>query len=402
VKSSLSTSDVAYIEFFLFASNLFTFFWAFGFKNSFLSYFPALEEADKQSFAFTLFIIYMTLGLLAAALIYLVGSRGLIFEWDQTEQSYVKLISIYLVFNTPTILIEHIYILREDNKALIRYAIFVLVLPIVLMTSAMVIQTSIFAVFYAYICYAFFKIVYLIKTLMRYSSFSFNSKIIAPYLMFTFPLILQALIGNGVEYVDGFLVKRFFNLSDFAVFRYGARELPFVVLLVGALTSVMVPQAVKDLTGTLERIKSETTRLMHFLFPVSIVLILISPYLFTLVYDENFRESAYLFNIYALILISRILLPQVVLFGKHHNLSLFIITFIEFCINVGLSLVLMKDYGLRGIAVASVIAYLIAKIIMIAFNYLKYSIVPGRYINMNYYLIYSIALVFSFYISSLY
>ena len=163
--------------------------------------------------------------------------------------------------------------------------------------------------------------------------------------------------------------------------------------------TALVPQAVQQLNSTLDTAKAETTKLMHLLYPISVVVVLISPFIFPLVYNESFKESAYLFNIYALIITSRILLPQLVLFGKHLNKTLLIFTFIELIFNVLLSLYLMQFWGIRGIAVASVIAFMLAKIFIIIFNYLKFNIKPSRYIDLRYYMIYNVILFISFYIS---
>jgi len=262
---------------------------------------------------------------------------------------------------------------------------------------------SVRSVCYALLAIATIKLLYFVVVPLRiYSSRVIRLGLIKPFIVFSIPLVLHALVGNGVEFIDGFLVQHFFPVETFAVYRYGAKELPFVVLFVGSVMTALVPQSVQQLSTSLDKAKTETTKLMHLLYPISVLIILTSPFIFPFVYDESFKESAYLFNIYALIITSRILLPQLVLFGKHLNKTLLGITLIELIINVLLSLFLMQYWGIRGIAVASVIAFMFAKIFMILFNYVKFKIEPGRYINLHYYMIYNIILLISFYLSLLY
>ncbi len=400
VKSSLTQEEVSYIEFFLYLSNLFAFFWSYGFKNSYLSYFPTTDKQTKESFLSTLLLLYIGFAFAAAIVVYVIGKNQLIFTWDLEEIEFVHLASIYLVLNTPTILTEHSYILFEDSKRLIQYALLVFVLPIIVMIIALSIELSVSSVAVGFVVVAFLKFVYLLLFPVRlYSVLDVKLDLIKPYLIFSFPLILQALLGNGVEFIDGYLVQRFFPIETFAIYRYGARELPFVVLFVGSVMTALLPKAVNDLPETLMRAKRETTKLMHVLYPISILLILVSPFIFPLVYDDSFKESAYLFNIYALIITSRILIPQLVMFGKHHNKGLATITCIELILNVGLSLFLMNYWGVRGIAVASVIAFFAAKVMVMIFNYVAYKITPSAYIDLRYYSIYNLGLFISFYIS---
>ena len=399
VKSALSTKEVSYIEFFLFSANLFSFFWSFGFKNAFLSYFPSLPREDQRKFTFTLFVLYVLFGLIAAALLYTSIHQGILFNWDLTEQGFAPLLVIYLLCNTPTILVEHIFILHDDQRRLIQYAIFVFISPILFTLVALLISVSVTAVFYGFLLFAGLKLLYLAYVLTIYSEFRIDRRYMLPYIAFAMPLICHALIGNGVEYVDGYLIRHYFDKESFAVFRYGARELPFVVLLVGALTTVLVPRAVNNASKTLVEIKQQTTKLMHFLFPLSIILVLFSPLIFPLVYSSEFKESAYLFNIYALIIISRILLPQVILFGHHLNHLLLSTTASEFVLNVGLSLLLMQVWGMKGIAVASVIAFSLAKVAMIIYNRWRFGIRLSEYTSIPLYLGYSFLLIVSFVVS---
>ena len=295
---------------------------------------------------------------------------------------------------------EHAYIIYNDSKRLIQYAFLVLILPISFVVLALSIDMSVRSVCIALIAVALVKLIYFIVVPLRlYSSFKVKINLVKPFLIFSTPLVLHALVGNGVDYIDGYLVQHFFPVETFAVYRYGAKEIPFVVLFVGSVMTALVPQAVQQLNSTLDTAKAETTKLMHLLYPISVVVVLISPFIFPLVYNESFKESAYLFNIYALIITSRILLPQLVLFGKHLNKTLLIFTFIELIFNVLLSLYLMQFWGIRGIAVASVIAFMLAKIFIIIFNYLKFNIKPSRYIDLRYYMIYNVILFISFYIS---
>jgi peptidoglycan biosynthesis protein MviN/MurJ (putative lipid II flippase) len=70
--------------------------------------------------------------------------------------------------------------------------------------------------------------------------------------------------------------------------------------------------------------------------------------------------------------------------------------FVEIVLNVSLSLYLVQFYGLTGIALATVIVYVIEKVYLIGYLYSKLKIKPSQYIPVNYHLIYSAILIIMF------
>ena len=68
----------------------------------------------------------------------------------------------------------------------------------------------------------------------------------------------------------------------------------------------MIPLLTEDMAN-LTILKAKATKHMHLLAPISLVLMIISPYVFIWFYGETYQESAYIFNIYLLIMISRVM-----------------------------------------------------------------------------------------------
>src|SRR5690606_32838328 len=83
---------------------------------------------------------------------------------------------------------------------------------------------------------------------------------------------------------------------------------------------------------------------------------------FPIIFNPKFAESATIFNIYLLIIISRLLLPQTLLNGLQITKPIIIAALMELILNVSLSLILVKYFGINGIAFGTFIAYLFEKI----------------------------------------
>ncbi len=69
---------------------------------------------------------------------------------------------------------------------------------------------------------------------------------------------------------------------------------------------------------------------------------------------------------------------------------------IEIILNVILSLFLIKYYGTVGVALATVIVFVIEKAVLVAYNYFVLKIRPSLYIPVKTYLVYTCLIILEF------
>ncbi len=397
----LTTGEIALYEVLLFLGNFLSFFWISAGIKSLLSQFA--KEKEQAALFINLAFLLFLFGLLAGGVLY-TFQDFIIHQFTQYDQlAHIELISLFLVFNAPTAIIEYIYLLQKKEKAILWYGSILFSSQLLVIILPLLLNCGLKGVFQGLLAWSILKFIWLLKLLFSANSGStsvINWQQIKNILLLMFPLSLHMLIGGGMEYVDGFIVTSHFeDTGMFAIFRYGARELPLVTILTAALTATLIPLAVENQTVAIDKIKIEVDKLTNWLFPVTMGLMLLSPYLFPLVYTDNFQESATVFNLYLLIISSRLLLPQVIIYAQQHNFVLVWSAIIEVLINLGLSLYLVEDYGLSGIAFATVIAYLVNKIILIGYNYIKFQIPLSAYLNWRKYLLFNIGLGLVFWLS---
>ncbi|MBI1225549.1 MAG: hypothetical protein GC192_09970 [Bacteroidetes bacterium] len=220
------------------------------------------------------------------------------------------------------------------------------------------------------------------------------------YAVLAWPLLLFAAIGKGAEYVSGFSASVLFQDEKiFAIFRYGAREMPLAVLMVGALSLALIPELAENQVLGLERIKSQTKKLSHLLYPLSMATMLTSPFLFPFFFNDDFKPSARIFNIFTLLLSSRILLPQTVAMGAGKNKILVISALAELLVLITLCFWWGKIFGIEGIAWAAVAAFMVDRVVLIWYNWRVLHIHPSQYIDVKTWAVYNTALVAIFLIS---
>ncbi len=368
-----------------------------GINNAILSYFPKLQEKDKGSFFLNIFVLLQIVGFIIAIIVYFtygfsLAENNLIFN-----KKIILLLSIYIFLYSPTLIIETKYIIQKSYNELLKYGIAIYLLQFTLVLITIILFHDMHYVLASMVVWIGARWLWTILFILRdISTINVSMKLIKIFILFALPIIAHILLGNGMEFIDGILVEKNFESSMFSIYRYGAREFPIILILIGALRSVMIPEAVENSVLAAEKIKRKTKKLILLFFPLAIVLIFISKYIFIAFYNEDYGYSALLFNIYLLIISSRIILSEVFIYAKHKNKILMYVSFIELILNVGLSLILMRFYGIAGIAFATFIAFLISKIYLAFYTQRVLGLRLKDYLDLKVYLFFTTLLYLSF------
>jgi O-antigen/teichoic acid export membrane protein len=235
------------------------------------------------------------------------------------------------------------------------------------------------------------RFIVLMVLLAKYAAFTIDKDFLRNFLVTAAPLIAGALLSGSAEYLDGLIVSHYFNEQTFAIYRYGAKEFPLVLLLANAFSNGLVPKVSQDLKAGMAEIRQGSLRMMHLFFPLSIGLMVVSGWLYPMMFSAEFAESAQVFNIYLLLVISRVLFPQTLLIGLRHAKAIMYVSAVEISLNVGLSLLFVQWFGLVGIAYATVIAFAVEKLLLMGILWRKEGISPLSYWPWKMHLAYSAA-----------
>ena len=108
-------------------------------------------------------------------------------------------------------------------------------------------------------------------------------------------------------------------------------------------------------------LKEKTLNLFHWIFPLSIILMLTSSWWFPKIFNLHFIESASIFNVFLLVIISRLIFPQTILIAFGKTKMVLLISVLETILNIILSVIFVQYFGLIGIAFGTFLAYLFEK-----------------------------------------
>ncbi|NLI24272.1 MAG: oligosaccharide flippase family protein [Bacteroidales bacterium] len=398
-----SPKDIGDFELMMFMVNIASFFWVTGIIQSFLSLynsnpvFPGIKTDRKSPEIWNAFLLLCLFSLLFV--IFGLTLQGNLHVFSEAKKvPYFGLVLIYFLISNPSNLIEYIYILRNKSSLVLLYGFLSHALILAGTLIPVWLGMGIKEAFTGLIIATIPRVIWLVFLLVKYAEPVFSWEFMKTHLHYAWPLIISTLLSGSAQYIDGFIVANKFNAKDFAYFRYGAKEFPLVVMLANGLHAAMIPEfsTTGNISEVLKKIRHKSIRLINALFPLSMVLLLFSNWLFIHLFNPAFRRGSDIFMIYLLLIISRLVFPQTILIGLRKTSVMMWVSVVEIFLNVALSLFLIQFYGLQGVPLATVIIFVLEKIVLIAYNYFHLKIPPQSYIPVKLHLMYSALIIILF------
>lgn len=385
-KIGISKTEIGKFENFLWLNSLLSFFWIAGLMNTMLSIYSSKTELGKEQLLRNTFQLILLISSLAGLL--------QLFMPGGTMAG-----TIYLILNNCAYLAEYILYFNKKSKLLLYYGIASALLQFIFCLVPAYIyigtDTSILGlVFAASIRFAF------LFWLLNGHLLPKNSGDLGHLFFLSLPLTLSFFVSGSADYIDGAVVKHYFSLADFGIFRYGARDFPLFNIMASTLSMSLIPAIADNLEYGLQQIRNKSLQYMHFIFPISAFFILSSKWLFIIFFSQHFEISGRIFAALMLLTIPRMLFPQAVMIGLKENRYLLIISIIEMLINLITSIFLARTSGLIGVAYGTVVAFIAEKLIMAAMLYIRHHIRPSSYLAIRPFLLYSVFLIACYLISN--
>jgi len=399
-KSTLSTAEIGQWEILLYVGTTLTFFWVNGLLQSIAGVYAQAPESRRPAVLYNSFIVFCII----AAVVFLLlatGNDGVMrLITGAQEVPFSGWYALFLLFNLPSYPLEYVYLLRQKPAAIIAWGLFSFGLYLIALGVPVLCGYGLETGIKALSALAFLKFLW---TLREISGFRWqwpDWHLIRQYTVFATPLILSSVVSNLMLLFDNWLVNwHYHDPAVFALYRYGARELPLVPALLFAVGASLIPVIAENQARGLSELKRRITGMMHILFPLNALAMLTSGWWFPLVFNNNFRESAVLFNIYLLTLCSRVLLPASILLSKGDSRSVFRVSLMEMAVKLILGLIFIHFFGLPGLAFSVVISFWVEKIGLIWLLERKYGIRTAEWLDWRWHLGYSALLIAIFVLS---
>ncbi|TXB63582.1 lipopolysaccharide biosynthesis protein [Phaeodactylibacter luteus] len=390
--SWFSPAQVGHYEQWLFLGYLLTSFWATGALQGFLTFFPSLGRSAQQRMAWTACGVLFAGAFAVSGVFWAFKGQLLPLFTGTKEVPGLGLYLLALCLNLSGFLLEHLLLVFRRSRMLLGQSLLFAAGHLLAVAWGSWYAPALSHLAVALVLTGGCKLAMLGVVLAREAGWPcFEGRLARKWLSYAFPLMGYALIGALSLSFDSWLVGWHYegDARTFAVFRYGARELPLALALAGAFGTAVLPLLSEDLGKGLAAMKSRAVRLFHLLFPFSIALLLSSGHWFPLLFGEEFRESVPLFNIFLLVLVSRLLFPRTVLMALGANRAVFWLGFLELGLNVFLGFWWVQWLGLAGVAWATVAAYTVDKLLMCAYLKARFGISWRAYTPTRHFAVYT-------------
>lgn len=406
-KSHLTRGEIGQWEMFMFIAGLMTFFWVTGIIQSLLPLYHRNKTfrkigdngTAKSPEIFNAFLLLCFFSLLFFILGHTIKNNFSVFHYSGNVP-YINLLLLYILLNSPVQIIEYIYLLNNRAYRIFQYGVYTFLAQLILIILPLTMGKDLIWSIYGLLGITVVRWVWLIILLRRYTEIVVSYEFMKEHLYLGIPLILTTLISGSAQYTDGVIVSAVFRDPEkFALFRYGAKEFPLVLMMANGLSNAMLPEfsTRERMVDSLAKIRAKSKRLIHFLFPAAILMMIFARWIYPRMFNADFYRSADVFLIYSLLIIPRLVFPQTIIVGRKKTHITLIAAIIELAFNIPLSLLMLKlGYGLPGVALSTLAVYIISKAFLIGYLWYKMNIRPSEYIPVRLYAFYCVLIAIVF------
>ena len=401
-KSTLSPAEVGTYEMLMYVGYLLTFFCVAGSLQALLSYYPTLEAPDQAAMVFQALLVFAGMSLAAGALLWFFPEFILQLLVQRSSLAFLSLFVLFLITDIPASLQEHFYLLQDRPLAILVYGLVSATAQLLAVGLPPILGLDFRWSFVALAGVGIVKGIILVQFVLVHGRWSWSPELLRAWWVLAAPLMAYTLLGVANQSVGPWMVGYFFDGSaaEFAIYRYGARELPLLAALTGAVASGVIPFLARELEAVADHLKKEARQLYHFLFPVSIVLLLTSRWWFVWVFAAAYAPSIVLFNTFLLLTPVHLIFARTVLVARQDTRWIPFFALGSMGLNIVFCLLMTPVLGMPGIALSGVVAFGLEKIGLVVYLWRRHGVLWSAYTDLRWWWGYTLLLLVAFAVAS--
>lgn len=394
-KSQLGTLSIGQYEQVWFMGGALSFFWMIGLQQGLLNQYPRLPAVEQASLLSTAVAVYFAISaILVGAIVWLPGVVLPLFS-GQASLPFFQVSAWFLLLYLPTLLTDTLYVLLNRPMELLVYGLLSFGLQLLLVLWPAYAGGGAASIVLGLMGLSAAKALWLLGLAWRFGNLRWTWAQLRGWWDASFYLMVYSAIGGYITVFNAWMVNWQYagDERQFALFRYGARELPISLALVSGLNALFLQKVAENVQLALPDIRLRSTRLMHFLMPFTLVLMLTSRWWFVALFSREFMASLPVFNTFLLLVISRVIFSFPVLNGLQDKRIALIAACSEALFNVVLCFILVPYWGLLGIALANFFAYGLEKVIYSIRLQRRHQVPVSAYLNVPVWALYTLLLI---------
>ncbi len=185
-----------------------------------------------------------------------------------------------------------------------------------------------------------------------------------------FLLGLTGVVGIAFLSTDGFMISHLMSIKEYAIYRNGAIEVPFIATIYGSIAAIVMPEVSRLLADNQNRKVVELKRKVisntaMLVYPIMIFLIVFNQSFISLYLGDKYIASGSIFAVYTLSLIIRINDYSDVLISYQKTKIILISYVTAFILNIILNYVLITQVGVIGAPIATMFSLMVLAILQL-------------------------------------
>lgn len=214
----------------------------------------------------------------------------------------------------------------------------------------------------------------------------FDASLCREMIVKSWPLLTTSLLGMGIFYIDGFIVSNMMSVKEYAVYRNGAIEIPFIASIYGSVSTIMFPNFARlqsaNNTGLILAEKRNLSRTVAaVIFPIILICICFSDTLITWYLSQKYYQSFMVFAVYNFTTLIRVNDYQDLLAIRGRQKIILNVNIIAFIYNIAMNITLIHYVGILGAAIAYTSTVYLIGFLLAVFTAKTYQVKLKEYID---------------------
>lgn len=346
-----------------------------GVQSNLYFYYPKSQDSEKNSLVWGTLFLLTCFGIVGCGLFLIPAVNHLVVNNEVLER-LAFLVAACVFLALPSLIIDPLSVVRKDRFLAVWFHPFEVIGKIAIVVSFALIFRTLDSIFYGVLLLELIIFVFVIGYVLKYyppthKSISFG--LLKQQLVYSIPFGVAVILNTFSGRIDKLLSLSYLTPEEYATYSIAFFGIPGIMQIYDSLCQVNVTNMSKlykegDIMGVQIEYKDFVIRTLSFSLPVILVVFLFSPQIIELLFSTTYIDSVPFFRIYILTFILAMFGSGTILRAINRTKLSMWAYLCSVLVTLPITFFLIKEYGIWGAIISSVINTVFPKILQIGFE----------------------------------
>lgn len=346
-----------------------------GVQSNLYYFYPKTSEHEQNRLVWGTVILILSIGSIGCGLFLLPSINHFVIS-NEVLEKYIFIISLCVFLALPSLIVDPLSVVRKDRVLAMLYHPLEVVSKIVLVISFALVFKTLESIFYGVLILQLLIFIFVLIYICRnyppsHTSISFDS--LKQQLIYSLPFGIAVILNTFSGRFDKLLSISFLSPEEYATYSIAFFGIPGIMQIYDSLCQVNVTNMAKlykegNVQGVKNEYKDFVIRTLSFSLPVILIVFVFSPQIIELLFSKTYLDSVPFFRIYILTFVLAMFGSGTILRAINRTKLSMWAYFCSVLVTLPLSYWLIKEYGIWGAILSSVINTVFPKILQIGFE----------------------------------